>query len=279
MTQILVPVDFSSTSKNACFYAESLASIYDEVEITLLNVYHIAVVDPMMPQNYLAELADSAAKRSEKQLQELKEELLTTSKSMNVQGITIKTVSKIGFAAEEILDLAKEEQPDLLIIGTRHSEGMKMLTGSISAALIGKTDIPLIVVPERYTSRRVIDNVLYASNLEEKDKLALRALVQLVRPIGARIHCIHVHGDRDETAPDMHELKAEFVDEVKNGLLEFETIRSENTEEVITDYAERHNMDLLAMLTHKRSFFQRLFEGSISKRVALHADRPILIFQ
>ena len=278
MKNIVVPVDFSSASINACYFAESLSAIYDSISITILNVYHIPVIDPMMPQTYLSELAESSAKQSITKLEELKAELEKISKHINSGAVDITIESRLGFAVDEILDYISELNPDMVITGTRHSEGFRILSGSIASKLVDKVEIPLIVVPERYSPRRIIDNILYASNFDKHDELAIDKLLEIAKPIGAQIHCLHVHSHDEELKNNFEALKEKFKSAIDSGFLQMEIIESDNTEEVIAEYTTKNHVDLLAMLTHKKSFLDRLFEGSFTKRVAFHTDKPILIF-
>ena len=61
MKNLLVPVDFSDYAHNACLYALHLAS-RDKAKVTLFHAYHIPIVDPLMPSEYLSDLAESAEK-------------------------------------------------------------------------------------------------------------------------------------------------------------------------------------------------------------------------
>src|SRR5205823_2938146 len=44
----------------------------------------------------------------------------------------------------------------------------------------------------------------------------------------------------------------------------------------ILDYTSTHHVDLIAMETHGRSGFSRLFLGSVADKVARSADTPVL---
>ena len=47
-------------------------------------------------------------------------------------------------------------------------------------------------------------------------------------------------------------------------------------EETLQDYIRQNEMDMLAMVTYKRSFTDRVFHPSMTKRMAYHTKIPLL---
>jgi nucleotide-binding universal stress UspA family protein len=45
----------------------------------------------------------------------------------------------------------------------------------------------------------------------------------------------------------------------------------------INQYVADKNVDLLVMAKHNRSFFDRLFHSSLSKKMAIHSHIPLLV--
>ena len=48
---------------------------------------------------------------------------------------------------------------------------------------------------------------------------------------------------------------------------------------MITKFLQENDIDILAMVTHKRSFLEELFNYSQTKMMSYHADTPILSIQ
>jgi len=57
----------------------------------------------------------------------------------------------------------------------------------------------------------------------------------------------------------------------------FKFIEDNDVEKGILKFVNDNNIDLLAVISRKRGFFERLFHKSISKKLAMHANVPILI--
>lgn len=144
MKKILVPTDFSEFSKQAVDYAVELAGRFD-AEITLLYVLQDAVAlfpEPGVafpaPGNYLQELQES----SQQALDRLRESLPAE--------MTIQTVLRNGPPFVEIVRFAKEEDFDLIVIGTHGRSGLAhMLLGSVAEKVVRKANCPVLTVRPR----------------------------------------------------------------------------------------------------------------------------------
>lgn len=144
MKKILVPTDFSEFSKQAVDYAVELAQRF-EAEITLIYVLQDAVAlfpEPGVafpaPGNYLQELQES----SQQALERLRESLPAE--------MTIHTVLRNGPPFVEIVRYAKEEDVDLIVIGTHGRSGLAhMLLGSVAEKVVRKASCPVLTVRPR----------------------------------------------------------------------------------------------------------------------------------
>src|ERR1700759_3282655 len=103
MKHILVPTNFLEYADNAAEYAVQFAADYG-ASITLFHSYHVPVTDPLVPSEYLVELANDAEKASRTKLEELKSRLLAHEKGTNVEILIEVTM---GFATDEIVTTAK----------------------------------------------------------------------------------------------------------------------------------------------------------------------------
>ena len=56
----------------------------------------------------------------------------------------------------------------------------------------------------------------------------------------------------------------------------FEVLEGNDVKKAIFDYLAANPIDIIAMLTHKRNFFEELFNFSKTKRLAYHSKTPIL---
>src|SRR5687768_12017726 len=136
MKHLLVPIDFSEYAYNACLYALNLAS-RNQAKVTVFHAYHIPIVDPLMPSEYLSDLAESAEKEISNNMEKLIKQLNEYVTTHHLGSIEIASYVTMGFAVDEIVLAAQKLVPDIIVMGRRYTEGMtKILLGSITSTIV-----------------------------------------------------------------------------------------------------------------------------------------------
>ena len=78
---------------------------------------------------------------------------------------------------------------------------------------------------------------------------------------------------------DSDNTKATFKaweDHFKNEPVQFFILPSEEVNSTIEQFIDHQNIDVLAMLTYKRNFFQWMFTTSFTEKMSYHCTIPIL---
>ena len=135
--KILVPLDGSESSLHALEKAVEIAKKF-EGKITLINVYNVSSfkVTPSQVFNYVIEIR----KAGESILEEAK-------KIVKAEGIEVITIVEEGHIVEKIVNKAKEENFDLIVLGARGISKIKeILLGSVSQGVISHSPCPVLVV-------------------------------------------------------------------------------------------------------------------------------------
>ena len=279
MRHLLLPTDFSNYAYNACLYAIHLAAHY-KAKLTIFHAYHIPIVDPLMPSEYLSDLANSAEKEIKSKMEELVSRLKEYKSANNLNEFEIEQHITMGFGVDEIINISEKEKPDMIIMGRRYTEGMaRILLGSITAVVLDKAAIPVMIVPENVKAGEAITDVLYAIEYNEGDVKTIDKLLLITKPLRAKIHCVHISTEEGKVSVQkMEDLKKNYADEISQGFMEFKNISSETVMEGLSDYIEDNDVNIMAMLTHKRSFFMKLFDRSFTKKIAFKTNIPLLVF-
>jgi nucleotide-binding universal stress UspA family protein len=184
-----------------------------------------------------------------------------------------------GLPEEEILNVSETYQPDLIIMGT-HGKGQKdFLTGKVSSKVVHNATCRILTVP-RDAVYKSFENVMYASGFKDEDDEALQKLINLVSGYNPVIHCIHidVDGDTDVDIKKMKALETIFQDRLKEHKIIFEVIRHENFLEGINSYVDVNNIDLIAVVHHRKSLLKRIFVKDHTRELLFHSRVPLYIF-
>jgi nucleotide-binding universal stress UspA family protein len=268
--KILVPTDFSECAENALEAAIKIATVLN-AEIIILNAYSM----PYTGTNVMIDISDVLKERSYEDLNKLLHKLKQSGKDKN---ISIHIVSEYGPAAEIIASVADTQGVDLVIMGTKGAGSLaSKLLGSITSNALAKVKKPILVVPEKAIDFD-IKNIVLASDLHTQYSEKLNALIVLAKAFSARVNILYVNTHAEEK-PAI----AKAIEGVKlNALLrdvdhDFVVTDNYDAEEGINQYAATHQTDVLAVIPHHYGFFERLFHRSISKKLSLHSNIPLLV--
>jgi nucleotide-binding universal stress UspA family protein len=124
--RILVPVDDSAASSFAAKYAFDISKLLGSHVFLTHVIIDDAPSDQSSAQALLTRLAQSARFHPELRI--------ITSEGRSI--------------AACILELAKNERIDLIIIGTRGHQGLEpLMLGSVTQAVVGSAEIPVQIIP------------------------------------------------------------------------------------------------------------------------------------
>lgn len=276
MKKILVPTDFSEVARDAYLFALELSQIQNG-QVKVIHVYH-PEYDPQNP--YLTEPIYSIKEVSEDRL----EKFVTTFKGKalpkappNVQQELI-----IGFPVEEIVKSSAEPGTDLVVLGTTGDKGLlEKLFGTVSTNVAQKAECPVLLIPEgiRFNG---FQHIIYASNFESASEDTLNRLVDFANLFKADIHFVHV--TEEENTQDYKEIEKQLFKVLFHGgepsfSFTMSKVEGNSVVEGLNDYALRHQIDLVVLVSPHRSFWESLFHKSVTKAMALNTKLPIMVLR
>ena len=152
MKKILIAVDDTKGSKNTFQMCGNMCSCMRPESIVLIYVEKFegrSLIDTMLGEAEMSTLRDVLEGTEFKKALDKKADNILShyKKTLEDEGISgIKTVIKTGNPADEILKAAKEENADMIIVGSRGSRVSHVFTGSVSREVVNRADIPVLVV-------------------------------------------------------------------------------------------------------------------------------------
>jgi nucleotide-binding universal stress UspA family protein len=140
MKRIVCATDFSGTSEAAVAGAERLAGPLG-AEIVLL---HVAVEAPLWRESVYTR---DVRKVFESQRQWAAETLAARVTALAANGVRARAIVKPGVAWREIIDTARDEGAELIVIGTHGHSGLnRMLLGSVAERVVRQAPCPVVTV-------------------------------------------------------------------------------------------------------------------------------------
>ena len=142
MKNILIPVDGSDYSIKAIEAGKQIAKAFGST-VTILNVIPIELSRGAGRGNfmYVPTIADDMPDFSEQILKDAK-------KPFEGMDIPIKTASKQGNIADIIVDYTRQNDIDLVIMGSHGLGALKnrLMTGSVTTRVLHHIDKPVLVI-------------------------------------------------------------------------------------------------------------------------------------
>ncbi|MFH0847154.1 MAG: universal stress protein [Chloroflexota bacterium] len=152
--KILVPMDGSETAESALSHVRAMSKASPPPEIVLLSVVEpkdwgsrYKWGDKSASDRLTEELKRWEAEENERWLTEAGEYLTEMANLLAQDGITVKTAIVQGTPAEAILDYARENRVDLIIMATHGRSGTaRWALGSVTDKIMRAGEVPVLVV-------------------------------------------------------------------------------------------------------------------------------------
>lgn len=138
--KILVPVDFEGASKRALETARWLAGPLG-AKVVLLHVHHRPGFEhPELSGEMVVQIQDVVERKAIQALADLAAEA----------GVS-ETIFRHGDTAEQILEVARELNPEMVVMGTHGRRGLnRLVLGSVAAHVMRDCPVPLMTVRARH---------------------------------------------------------------------------------------------------------------------------------
>ncbi len=304
---ILVPLDGSELAEVVFTYVKELAGRLD-AEVTLLHVSHPSRHEfKPMQRAYIRRASETI----QKQAREVQRQT-----GLKSGGKPVKVRGKIagGYAPEEILRYAEENQVDMVIMSRHGRSGRKRwVMGNVADKILRASNIPVWLVqtglPEEVAydrwPRLTITVPLDGSELAESVLPHVEALSQ--RRGTEPVEVLLLRVCEPPTAPSYYapeltgvplnwgeyltqeitrdkEAAREYLGGIekrfkKKGITVQSEVLAGKAADEIVDYANKHPFTIIVMATHGRSGLSRWVYGSVSENVLTGVSAPILLIR
>jgi len=276
MKKIIVPIDFSEYSEYALRTAAKLAK-KNKAEILALH---------------MLEMSDALLTKSDTQQQQkaifflkLVEQRFTTFLDKPyLKDITVIPIIKHFKVFSEVNDVAKENDVDLIVMGSHGSSGFKeFFIGSNTERVVRNADIPVLVVKNDITT---IDfgTVVFATNFDEENVRPYLNASKMFNVLGTKLILLYVNlpNEHFRSSVEIEKQIAEFLLVADGNLDRIDDVAYQadySVEQGVINYSNKVGADLIAIPTHGRKGVSHFFTGSIGEDIANHSSLPVITFK
>lgn len=277
MKTILFPTDFSANALHASEYAGMLAKSFD-ANVVLLNVHSIASISDFQLPNEVDNVIKFNQKKSEDDLRDF---AVHFRQITHLAADRVSQIVEYGFANEKIIETAKTTKADMIVMGTKGAGNLldKWL-GTHSQAVMKEAKCPVWIIPKN-APINYPQNILYAADFKEDEVVATQKVLSFCTPLGAKCRVVHIHDYFEiNVGHGVEEMVKYLEDEFENiDDVSFVNLKRANIIEGLETYIKTHKPDVLAFAISEKSFFERLFDTSVTNHFVQGSHLPMLIFK
>ncbi len=275
MREIIYATDCNKHSSAALNFALKFAKRLD-AGFNLLHVYSL----PPIENTTLRSVELLRERAQEEHLEMLK-------KYFDQYSFSSSDPDKIRFIAREstsvshtIVSLSEELQADLIVVGKKDEHSLRgVFAGNIANSLMSRISCPLLVLPNTL-QQTDLKNLVYASDFEADDILALIRLQEMVAVFDSEVKVIHVPIEGEYASSEQMEWFKEMLRQQSSAPeIEFHLVLADNVSKGIQVFLEENNAHLLCMLEREeKGFFDRLLHKDQVKQMKALSTIPLMCF-
>ena len=252
--KVLVPFDFSTASENGMQYAIDFAGARPGMDLRFC-----LIADQEDPERF-----------------EKGKKFIKSRITKSFRG-NVSWTSLVPGSVEGLLEKCREEQVDLVIMGTSGARG-ETATTKTSELVLG-AEFPVLVVPaetrEDFSLRKI---ALVLGPDEIDDPNLLHTLLQVSRRFNASVTVLTIAGEGQQFGYTEEEEHNEHLLEyyLESFYSHHVYIKNEDVVQGIFDYVRDHDIDMVAILPNKHVKKGTPSEGRLTRILAQQSKTPLL---
>ena len=278
---MLILTDFSEQAFRAAEYACELAGA--------LNIKRIIVFHAYQPANVIAVTPEATPMRKDN-----REVYLESMESLALLQDRLKPLvaKDVNFGLEAgdtglaglpgwIRQKSQEEEIGLIVMGVSGNSGLeKFLVGSTTAEILQKSELPVLIVPEDTFLGRGIQTIVFTADLTLVDTIPVTQLFEFLDAFPGKLHVVNADKKGKENySPEMQEAITKLHNIFEKYDPAFNYITGDDTVDQILAFARQQQAASLIITVHeKKGFMSRLFNTSVTKKLAYNSNVPLLSF-
>lgn len=275
MKNILLPTDFSDTSKNAIHYALQL------FEDESCNFYVLYVQDATayttddLMSNSSSSLYDSVITTHQKKLNAFVARLKTEFNTENFKFHTLVDYDSFIDATKQTI---KSKEIDFIVMGTNGATGAKeVIFGSNTLNVIRNVNCRTLIIPQNCQYVVPKEMLLALDPLDILNGVAIRDFFNFVKHHHINLHVIRVKPDQEIQSIEADD-KVNLTHYMTSENYTYNLLADVELEQAVEVYLETNNIDILSLFVQKETLLERLFIGSSTTKINKDAKFPLLIF-
>lgn len=271
--KILIPTDFSETGLLAMEHAIFMARLL-KAHVYLLHVveafeYTYSLYEPEIRLNDTEEINESVRDKLDKLSSRISKENL----------VNVSVLVGSGRAATGIAEAVKENNIDLIIMGTHGAKGFEeYFIGSNAHKVVNAAPCPVLTI-QQHAKKIGFKNIVMPIDNSLYSRQKVGHVIKLASIYGSKVHILGLLNSDEEVDEKKFDIK---LDSVENALKRADVfyvrkvVKGKNIASEALNYSEDADADLLVIMTDHESTLRGSFLGTFAKQIVNHSSIPVL---
>lgn len=284
MKRVVIASDGSVGAEEAAWLLSHLPH-HQRLELSVLTVLQIPTVYSRASPSSLSESVDrerEAANQAYRRIEEM----------FDGANVTLRHVIREGHRGKTIVDVAEEQQADLVVLGARGQSAVRrLLLGSISDFVATHAHCSVLVVrPTGVREQKRPIRIALGYEQSPPAEAALREFCETPWGGQSEVHLVsvisYVSAFLNEIVVDAEETKNEANEALESALQQIRSaapgaqghlIECDHIGEGIIEFIEEQSIDLIVVGESSHSALGRVLLGSVSRFVLRHAPCSVWV--
>lgn len=277
MRRVAIPTDLSENAFNAFEYAVNLFNepsafyLMHAYAGTIYNAENVKLTDAE-----LEALRDKKAVDCESKLTRLIDEI--KSKHPN-SGHEYKIMPQCGYLIDEVVELVRTENIDVLVMGTKGATNDRNITfGSNTLQVLKNVQCPVLCIPEKYSFKEPKKLLFPTNYMIPYQKRELELVDEICQYYNAELHMLYI-SNFDIHSNRQRDNQMFLKEQLSNAIISFHQTEESSKTNVINDTIEKMDIDLLVMVNSRHTYLENILSKTTIDKIGLNPKIPFLILQ
>jgi len=281
MKTILLLTDFTSKADHAAHYALRLARAL-KVNLMLCNVYPETTV-AVASNGIWAQSNDVFEQGSADRLAKLADQLNKQLDRLPDDAFrpAIEQYSTVGPLVMAVNNIVARRQIFFAVIASHHtSDFLDFLNDNHANEIIDGANCPILVLPYQVPFAGFA-KIAFATDLAGNNNDILHCLYHVANHFDAELLIAHIGVEKLGNVTEEYTINRFMPKEVAlpdRSKVKYKLIQNHNIVNGIDWLAEYTDVDLLVLVHRRRHLLGKLFGNSVTKKLADHLTKPMLVF-
>ncbi|PKD21055.1 hypothetical protein APR41_11580 [Salegentibacter salinarum] len=270
MKYILIPTDFSESSKNASEFGIEMA------KVLALPVKFLHSIQTPVDWSTLNRQVEDKYPESKSRINSAKEQLKIWEKKAEEKDVDAEHTLLFNTGMEELNNYVNPKKYELVVMGTHGTKGFEKIIGSNTQKLIRQSKVPVLAIKYPFKVAN-LKKILIASDLKEHSQPAFQKVFKILGKLNTEKNLVYVNTpynfkEYEEIENSMSNfLKSCGINDIKT-----QSLSANNEARGIGMALNKLKPDLFISITHQRSGLDTIFSPSITEEIINNYDIPVL---